>query len=76
LRAATAGAERDASADVFPWDAAMAAGFGLLRLSPHDFWAMTPREFAAAITPFGVAAKTAPNRAELAALMARYPDHK
>jgi uncharacterized phage protein (TIGR02216 family) len=76
LRAATAGAERDANADVFPWDAVMAAGFGLLRLSPRDFWAMTPREFAAAIAPYGVAANTVPNRAELAALMARFPDHK
>lgn len=52
----------------------MAAGFGLLRLSPRDFWAMTPREFAAAIAPFGAGPKAVPDRAALAALMARYPD--
>lgn len=27
----------------------MAAGLGVLRLSPRDFWTMTPRELAAAI---------------------------
>jgi len=32
----------------FPWAVLMGAGFGLLRLSTHDFWAMTPREICAA----------------------------
>ena len=27
----------------------MAAGLGVLRLAPHVFWAMTPREFDAAL---------------------------
>ena len=27
----------------------MAVGLGAMRLSPADFWAMTPREFAAAM---------------------------
>ena len=33
----------------FPWQEAMRVGFGVLRLSPAAFWAMTPRELAAAI---------------------------
>ena len=33
----------------FPWDAAMAAGLGTLRLAPRDFWSMTPRELDAAL---------------------------
>lgn len=50
----------------------MAAGLGLLRLSPADFWAMTPRELAAAT---GHRAEPgAPDRAALAALIKRFPD--
>lgn len=58
----------------FPWDEAMAAGFGLLRLSPDAFWAMTPREFATALRPYGVGDADAPDRAALEQLMALYPD--
>jgi uncharacterized phage protein (TIGR02216 family) len=50
-------------------------GLGLLRLPPDQFWAMTPREFAAA------ARRLMPNRpgrgpgrSDLAALMRRFPD--
>ena len=32
----------------FPWDQAIGFGLGVLRLSPHAFWSMTPRELAAA----------------------------
>jgi len=51
----------------------MAAGLGSMRLSPSAFWAMTPREFAHAA---GLAGRDAvsPGRAELAALMLRFPD--
>jgi uncharacterized phage protein (TIGR02216 family) len=58
----------------FPWAAAMAFGLGVLRLPPEAFWAMTPRELVAAAA--GVAGPGAEGlgRAELAALMARYPD--
>lgn len=52
----------------------MAAGFGLLRLSPDAFWAMTPREFAAAMRLYDAGQGVAPDRATLARLMARYPD--
>ncbi|MYZ50343.1 rcc01693 family protein [Propylenella binzhouense] len=57
----------------FPWREAMAAGLGTLRLPPSAFWAMTPRELAAALTPPGT--KSAPiGRDDLARLMARFPD--
>jgi len=55
----------------------MAAGFGLLGLSPATFWAMTPRELAAGLrgrqgpSPVGP-----PSRKELSALLTRYPDNK
>ncbi len=54
----------------------MAAGLGLLRLAPSDFWSMTPRELAAAIDgALGrIPAPSALARPGLDALMARYPD--
>ncbi len=54
----------------------MATGLGLLRLSPRDFWSMTPREFAAALRGInGIISTTAPpTRADLARLSALYPD--
>ncbi|MFM9943204.1 MAG: phage tail assembly chaperone [Hyphomicrobiaceae bacterium] len=54
----------------------MAAGLGLLRLAPRDFWAMTPRELAAALRGLnGIAVAIAPpTHADLARLAARYPD--
>lgn len=55
----------------------MAAGLGTLRLSPRDFWAMTPRELDAALRgAFGapLAGPKPPSRQDLVALMQRYPD--
>ena len=52
----------------------MAVGLGILRLSPGAFWAMTPREFAAAMTAFKPAGGEAIGRGGLDVLMARYPD--
>ena len=52
----------------------MAAGFGLLRLSPDAFWAMTPREFAAALRPYATGGAMAPDRAALTRMMALFPD--
>jgi uncharacterized phage protein (TIGR02216 family) len=53
----------------------MAAGFGLLGLSPAAFWAMTPRELAAALRGrLGPGTPTPPSAHELADLMNRYPD--
>jgi uncharacterized phage protein (TIGR02216 family) len=52
----------------------MAIGFGVLRLSSRDFWALTPRELAAAIA--GLAGLAAPpmSRARLEELAKRFPD--
>ncbi len=52
----------------------MAAGFGLLRLSPQAFWAMTPRELDRAASVLFPARGAAPARDELAALMRAFPD--
>jgi len=51
----------------------MEFGLGVLKLAPDAFWRMTPRELAAAMTPAGMAGLGL-RRAEMAALMARYPD--
>jgi uncharacterized phage protein (TIGR02216 family) len=52
----------------------MTVGLGLLRLSPRDFWSMSPREFARAAAT--VLPEGAPplGRGELGALMAAFPD--
>lgn len=61
----------------FPWDEVMRFGLGVLRLAPQDFWAMTPRELAAAHRGLtGGSALAAPGRAELIELMAAFPDSK
>jgi len=54
----------------------MAAGLGILRLRPADFWSMTPRELDAALRGLlGPAHGGEPlSRTALALLMARYPD--
>jgi uncharacterized phage protein (TIGR02216 family) len=52
----------------------MHVGLGLLRLSPNDFWAMTPREFAAAAGHSRRASALPPTRAELSRLMREFPD--
>ena len=60
----------------FPWEAAMRFGFGVLRLSPRDFWALTPRELASAWGAVMGDRGTALARAELGGLMKRFPDGK
>jgi uncharacterized phage protein (TIGR02216 family) len=59
----------------FPWDEAIGFGLGVLRLSPRDFWAMTPRELALAVRAVGGAlAMPALQRSAFDDLMRRYPD--
>jgi uncharacterized phage protein (TIGR02216 family) len=59
----------------FPWAAAMAFGLGVLRLPPQHFWALTPRELAAAYEAHGGSARcVAPGRARLEEMMETYPD--
>lgn len=53
----------------------MAVGLGVLRLSPGDFWAMTPKEIAAAFGRLTPATALPPTRTDLEQLMARFPDH-
>ena len=54
------------------WPALMALGLGILRLSPQAFWAMTPRELAAAAAPLAGPPPLA--RADLNRLMKEHPD--
>lgn len=57
----------------FPWREAIGFGLGILRLSPDQFWRMTPRELATAIE--ALTGRSAPlKRATLNELMTRYPD--
>jgi uncharacterized phage protein (TIGR02216 family) len=60
----------------FPWDDAIAAGLGTLRLPSRDFWQMTPRELALALrgaAGFG-GSSGRPSRTELISLMREFPD--
>ncbi|MGE0764897.1 MAG: phage tail assembly chaperone [Hyphomicrobiaceae bacterium] len=53
----------------------MAAGLGLLRLRPADFWSMTPRELGAALQGLGGRSPRQPMaRREFSRLMHRFPD--
>jgi len=57
----------------FPWPQALAIGLGVLRLSPEQFWKMTPRELAAALR--GLYGDAMPlDRATFDALRERFPD--
>jgi uncharacterized phage protein (TIGR02216 family) len=57
----------------FPWKQAIGFGLGVLKLAPDAFWRMTPRELACAIEAAG--GHGAPlERADLEAMMKRYPD--
>jgi uncharacterized phage protein (TIGR02216 family) len=50
-------------------------GLGVLRLSPEQFWRMTPRELAYAIE--ALTGRGAPlSRTALTELMTRYPDDR
>ncbi|MBO0661837.1 phage tail assembly chaperone [Jiella sp. CQZ9-1] len=57
----------------FPWEDAMAFGFGVLKLSSAAFWSLTPRELASA-AGLGRHVGIAPSAADLLALMRRFPD--
>ncbi|MBS9719891.1 phage tail assembly chaperone [Tianweitania sp. BSSL-BM11] len=52
----------------------MALGFGLLRLAPSQFWAMTPIELAVAIKPLFPAGGEPLGRADFDRLMQQFPD--
>jgi len=52
----------------------MTVGLGLLRLSPKDFWSMSPREFERAAASVLPEAGPPIGRGELGVLMKAYPD--
>ena len=52
----------------------MALGFGLLRLAPSQFWAMTPIELAAAIKPLFAVGGEPLGRGDFERLMQQFPD--
>jgi uncharacterized phage protein (TIGR02216 family) len=52
----------------------MAVGFGRLGLAPAAFWAMTPRELAAALRVLVPERPEPMRRAGLSDLMRRFPD--
>ena len=60
-----------AGSEVFPWQRIMHMGLHVLRLPPTAFWAMTPKELAAACGPERAVAM---ERAVLAQLMEEFPD--
>lgn len=56
----------------------MAAGLGLLGLSPREFWEATPREIAAGLRgKLGIDATFGPlRRSDIEGLMLRFPDQE
>ena len=59
----------------FPWDAVLHAGLCRMRLSPRDFWRMTPRELFAVLGGL-VQRGGAPDRASLMRLIRDFPDER
>jgi len=57
----------------FPWREAIGFGLGVLRLSPDEFWRMTPRELAYAIEAVRGGGRSLA-RDTFSDLMKRYPD--
>lgn len=54
----------------------MRFGFGVLRLSARDFWALTPHELNAASQAYGGDAATPFERGTFEALAAAFPDER
>ncbi len=52
----------------------MRFGFGILRMTPQDFWAMTPRELHRAMEAHGLGEQATFLRADLTRLMQMFPD--
>jgi len=52
----------------------MAFGLGRLRLSPRDFWNMTPRELSSALVALAAPRAAPPRKGDLARLMEIFPD--
>ena len=52
----------------------MRFGFGILRMSARDFWAMTPRELHRAMEAHGLCQQSVFLRGDLDRLMQMFPD--
>jgi len=52
----------------------MGLGLGVLKLSPREFWGMTPRELALAYEALNGRRTVPPGRDEMGELMRRFPD--
>jgi uncharacterized phage protein (TIGR02216 family) len=63
-----------ASPAPFPWGEALSFGLGILRLSSHEFWNMTPREFSAAREAHLGRPAVTFDRMTFAHLMRQFPD--
>jgi uncharacterized phage protein (TIGR02216 family) len=59
----------------YPWTQAIDFGLGVLRLSPEQFWRMTPRELAYAIEAV-MGHNMSLDRSAFTELMKRYPDDR
>jgi uncharacterized phage protein (TIGR02216 family) len=59
----------------FPWQEAMAFGFGYLKLSSKEFWSLTPKELYAAMRYLAPLPSTYPSKESLHHLMTLFPDH-
>jgi uncharacterized phage protein (TIGR02216 family) len=57
----------------FPWDELARFAFTVLRLTPHAFWAASPRELALAMNAYGGGARPL-ERAALDHLIEQFPD--
>ncbi|MBO6637932.1 MAG: phage tail assembly chaperone [Roseitalea sp.] len=58
----------------FPWDDAIGFGLGIMHLPPSAFWAMTPRELAAAMSVVQGHRTGPPPRAALRQMLSAFPD--
>jgi uncharacterized phage protein (TIGR02216 family) len=66
---------KPADARATRWIDILALAYGVMRLPPDVFWAMTPREFDAAARPFLPTPAASTGRTELDALMRAHPDN-
>tara|TARA_B100000678_G_C17831570_1_gene351325 strand:- start:6 stop:233 length:228 start_codon:yes stop_codon:yes gene_type:complete len=57
-----------------PWDALIGFGLARLRLSPHDFWALSLKELTLMAAPLAPLRALGPVRSDLEALARLYPD--
>jgi uncharacterized phage protein (TIGR02216 family) len=60
----------------FPWQDAARIGFGLLRLSPREFWQLTPKELVMIFDAFGIGASQGLDRQTFQQMADKFPDEE